>query len=106
MGVVYSTLLANERNSGNFTVYPPDGYLWVVRCVMVFNGGAIPAFDTLFMATSGAVWFSVSYDAVEPLWTPVQDIHVVVPPGEGISGTVSDDQAADWIISGYQLSLP
>lgn len=102
---VYSTRLVAIHNSSGWSAGPPAGYLWVVKWVHVYAGGALPATFELFDSDSGCVWWNQLYAGVLPTLFGGEEQHVV-PEGVTIEGTGTAGQQADWTLDGYLLSAP
>jgi hypothetical protein len=102
VAVVYSTQLVSAGDSTGEHLFPvPAGVIWVVRSVSCYAAPLSPSQVLTVFCVSGGTIFGTVLEG--PQWDGT-DCRQVVPEGDQL-GIYSDD-VADFLISGYVLTLP
>lgn len=102
-GYVYSTSLARARDgSGDSDPFPvPDGSIWVVRNITMYNGNEVPLVTASVSATDGITVFANQWIAVTG--SVVWNGRIVLDqPGDFIQ--LHATFGVDFWVSGYQLT--
>jgi hypothetical protein len=100
---LYSIRMALEKNSTTWTSADvPAGYIWVVRDISMIWGGLVGASGVIAIGDTG--FFAYDFN---PTTTNVAhwDGRAVLEAGEHLDQASTGD-GVDFVISGYQLSLP
>jgi hypothetical protein len=108
---VYSSQFELARDTTAHALDPvPEGFLWVLRQITVYNGNALSAevFWQLAELVSGAIFVEIDWGAGE---TGAQswDGRIVLPPGQGLSwhaDALTGSFGVDVYLGGYVLTLP
>lgn len=107
---VYSTLLLAQDTVGpgyGTTVAPPDGYIWVVKCI-TFYSPPPAAQNTVFVidGATGCIVCGATYViGAQPNFTTYSELGHVIGGASSLTpfSTLPDTKV---MVSGYQLSTP
>jgi hypothetical protein len=106
MAALYSTMFANFRGASGDSapLEPPDGTLWVVRDVSIWNGNLAVVTAASITTTDATTLCQANASFSIGAWWFHAEVRWVIPPGHFIQ--LHADFPCDFYVCGYQLTEP
>jgi len=106
---VYSKILFRQVVAGGAGIetYVPSGKVWVVRCCSFTEGANAGAYFTgLYEATTGVYLWAQTFAGGTAANNVVTEMYQVLNFGDGLNVFNGGSSAADYYVSGYELTAP